>query len=430
MSSHIISINLRIWIPGSQLAADEMMLPFDGRSHEITNIPNKPHPIGVKVWGIAQSNFLIVWNYHTPGEKGGPLNTRTPRELGGSKGGKGGNRTQAVVAKMIGLLPQPGECEYLPQPRGPSPYHLWLDNLFTSTRFLEYMRNTYNIGISGTTRQNAGILEPILDFVKGDKGQLPWGTKLSLSTPNGQVAQIAWKDQGKKPTLMMSTVMDGTTDVEVIRKRPKQPSKREEWKHKPFKGQTYAVLGIPEIFDCYNYQMGPVDGFDHLCAMNSGLRQVRRGVSQAIDHWLLRVVLVNTYVIGQVWLREEEKPMLRSQIDWRQDIIEGLLEASAKAAKNTPLHPKASISHRKRPFEDAPRCNTPDPMKLEKALRCKACLGLRQDDRPLKRQALAPLATANGRTSTRHETYYCCRKCRVPLCTGQRDCMNRWHRNQ
>ena len=75
---------------------------------------------------------------------------------------------------------------------------------------------------------------------------------------------------------MMSTVMDGKDDVESLRKRPKQGKKQLEEKHKLFKGQPTAILPIPNIFDCYNYQMGPVDGFDHLCAMNSGLRRVKR----------------------------------------------------------------------------------------------------------------------------------------------------------
>lgn len=69
-------------------------ISLDGRSHEKTNIPNKPNPIGVKVWAIAQSNYLLVWNYYTPGEKNGPPGTRVPTELGGSKKkGTGGNKT-------------------------------------------------------------------------------------------------------------------------------------------------------------------------------------------------------------------------------------------------------------------------------------------------------------------------------------------------
>ena len=136
-----------------------------GRSKLKVNIPNKPHPIGIKVWGIAASNFLIVWNWHIPGQSGGPVNTRIPVALSGSKGkGIGGNKTQAVVAKLMSLLPQDfGQAE------DEAPYHLFGDNLFMSNRFLVYMRKDRKIGMTGTTRANAGIVKPILDFVKPNK---------------------------------------------------------------------------------------------------------------------------------------------------------------------------------------------------------------------------------------------------------------------
>ena len=73
-----------------------------------------------------------------------------------------------------------------------------------------------------------------------------------------------------------------------------------------------AELPIPECFDFYNQQMGPIDGFDQLTSSYSGLRRVRRGAWQALEHWLLRAVLANTYVLAQIWLREEERVKLRS----------------------------------------------------------------------------------------------------------------------
>jgi len=65
-----------------------------------------------------------------PGIKNGPVGVRTPRELRGSiKDRKGGNKTQAVVLHLIGRLqrPLPGFL-----------YHVYLDNLFVSTKFVEY----------------------------------------------------------------------------------------------------------------------------------------------------------------------------------------------------------------------------------------------------------------------------------------------------
>jgi hypothetical protein len=89
------------------LAVDEIIVRFEGRSKEITTIPNKPIPTGYKVWGAAQRGFLLVWNWHIPGQKNGPLGIRIPRELSGTiKAGNGGNKTQAVVLHLIKRLPK------------------------------------------------------------------------------------------------------------------------------------------------------------------------------------------------------------------------------------------------------------------------------------------------------------------------------------
>jgi hypothetical protein len=110
------------------LAVDEIIVRFEGQAKEITTIPNKPTPTGFKVWGIAQRGFLIAWNWHIPGIKNGPVGVRTSQELGGTKKARnGGNKTQVVVLHLLNYLPEP--------PQG-SGYHIYLDNLFVSTRFI------------------------------------------------------------------------------------------------------------------------------------------------------------------------------------------------------------------------------------------------------------------------------------------------------
>jgi hypothetical protein len=149
---------LAVWKPGRDLAVDEIIVRFEGRSKETTTIPNKPIPTGYKVWGAAQRGFLIVWNWHIPGIKNGPVGVRTPRELGGTKkAGNGGNKTQAVVLHLIKRLPKP--------PKG-SGYHVYLDNLFVSTRFVQYARSQ-GVAITGTYRITGGVIQELLDLQKG-----------------------------------------------------------------------------------------------------------------------------------------------------------------------------------------------------------------------------------------------------------------------
>ena len=158
------------------------MVRYEGRAKETTTVPNKPTPTGFKVWGAAQRGFLLVWNWHIPGEKNGPVGVKTPRELGGTiRAGNGGNKTQAVVLHLIGRLqkPSPGFT-----------YHVFLDNLFVSTKFVEYAR-TQGIAITGTCRDTGGVIQELLDLKKSDKKDvIKWGTTYSMLTKSGKVYQV------------------------------------------------------------------------------------------------------------------------------------------------------------------------------------------------------------------------------------------------
>jgi hypothetical protein len=117
-----------------------------------------------------------------PGQKNGPLGIKTPRQLGGTlRRGKGGNKTQAVVLYLVSRLPKP--------PKG-SGYHVFLNNLFVSTRFVEYARSQ-GVGITGTCRDNRGVIQELLDLKKKDKSDvIKWGTTYSMPIENGEVCQL------------------------------------------------------------------------------------------------------------------------------------------------------------------------------------------------------------------------------------------------
>jgi len=53
LSDHIQKVNLQVWIPGQDLAVDEIMARFLGRVSEAIIIPGKPIPTGFKIWGIG-----------------------------------------------------------------------------------------------------------------------------------------------------------------------------------------------------------------------------------------------------------------------------------------------------------------------------------------------------------------------------------------
>jgi hypothetical protein len=353
------------------LAVDEIIVRFEGRSKETTTVPNKPTPTGYKVWGAAQRGFLLVWNWHIPGQKNGPVGVRTPRELGGTiKAGNGGNKTQAVVLHLIKRLPK------LPKGSG---YHVYLDNLFVSTRFVQYARSQ-GVAITGTCRTTGGVIKELLDLQKSDKKDvIPWGETYSRYTPNGEVCHVGWKDQAF--VLIMSSFISGDERVERLRKRPKETSSKAKTARKPFGKEPVKVLSIPAIADGYNYYMGAVDEFDHLTAQNAGLRHVERGGHQALEHWLLRTVLINCYLLALCSdVPEPRQVSFRSQQDFRRQLVSALL---AKG-RDSEICPKRRISQISQGAEQVP-VESHELVKLSKVGHCMCCRGLRFGDRPKKR---------------------------------------------
>ena len=286
------------------MAVDESICRFTGRAFEVTTVPNKPTPTGIKIWNIGQRGFLSQWAWHKPGSKFGPVGVKTPIELGGSVSGKGGNKTQAIVLHLLERLP-------------PARYHVYLDNLFTSNSLMEVLRS-HGFGATGTCRTNAGVISELIDIKKNDKGkdEMARGTLISIPTASGLVNQCGWKDNAF--ALTMSTVHDRKSKVTRVRKRPKKTSSKAKTARVPFGDQPTKELEIPKLYDCYNHNMLAIDVADQLASSNSGRRRIKRGAWQALDQWLLVTTLVNCYLVAFYSDIEGERQVkFRSQQDFR-----------------------------------------------------------------------------------------------------------------
>ena len=101
----------------------------------------------------------------------------TPRELRGSISSKGGNKTQATVLYLLDRLP-------------PAKYHVYLDNLFTSTTLIKVLRS-HRYRATGTCRMNSGVISELVNIKKNNKGkdEQAWGTLISIPISSGLVNQ-------------------------------------------------------------------------------------------------------------------------------------------------------------------------------------------------------------------------------------------------
>jgi hypothetical protein len=117
-----------------------------------------------------------------PRQKNSPLRIKTPRELKGTIiARKGGNKTQAIVLHLIKRLPKPLKG---------LGYHVFLNNLFISTKFVKYTRSQ-GVGITSTCQDNRGVIQELLDLKKKDKSDvIEWGKTYSMPIKNSKVYQV------------------------------------------------------------------------------------------------------------------------------------------------------------------------------------------------------------------------------------------------
>jgi hypothetical protein len=111
------------------------------------------------------------------------------------------------------------------------------------------------------------------------------------------VIQVGWKDNAL--VLGMSIILDTKDSVNKDRKKPSVISMSAKTTRVPFGRDEYIKsMSIPLFFELYNYNINTIDRGDQLAAINPGLRYYVRGGWQAVEHWLLRVVLCNCFILA------------------------------------------------------------------------------------------------------------------------------------
>ncbi|EMT73705.1 PiggyBac transposable element-derived protein 2, partial [Fusarium odoratissimum] len=194
-SDHIQAVSMQLFRPGPHLAVDECIIRYTGNSDSITTIKGKPDPVGFKIWVIAQMGFYVKWLWHIKEDEYGDNDDAL-------------NSTQAVVVGLTKTLPK-------------STYHVFVDNLFSSTPLFRNLRKQ-GYEATGTARTNSGIHKELVRD-KNDDGK----AKRMYEFNAVKVNQMAWKDN--KLVLFSFTVFTGADDERVIRQK-KPSSKKSEAK--------------------------------------------------------------------------------------------------------------------------------------------------------------------------------------------------------
>jgi hypothetical protein len=396
LKEHIQAAFMKYWIPGRDVTIDECMIGFTGRSNAILKIPSKPISEGYKGWVLAQSGYVLAWLWHqkTKGPIGIP---RVPKALGS-------NKTAAVVPFLLNLLPKRPGLRYV----------VWLDNLFSSTKLFNYLRDL-DYGAVGTCRTDSGICKDFVNKKAQDKkvDKIPWGTLEQAPTADSHIMQTAWKDNAL--VLLMSTIHEASdTKNHVIRnrKRPALTSTSAKTARKPFGNEVRKDLPIPKLIDDYNRRMNGVDIADQLREHESGHRRVCTGGWHALFYFIFNTVLVNSYLLSSVETQAEFRTLLYLQ----------LLGKGASTRKR-----KWSV-----PQPDSGLCIAPDKPEtredqgseapLHKRVHrsktgdCCGCHYAGLTRAPKKRRILGEIDPNSGANFRARRSIYGCLACNVPLC--------------
>ncbi|KAH7463444.1 hypothetical protein FOMA001_g18049 [Fusarium oxysporum f. sp. matthiolae] len=301
------------------------MVRFPGGSLETTTVPSKPIPTCFKVWAVAQRGYFLRWLGHRPGRKFGPAGIRhTYRRLPSQPRRQRQQRwlrepqstvylnpTQAVVVALVNLLTE-------------ARYHVFLDNLFSSSNLFRRLRQLGH-GATGTARRNSGLYRLLVKLKAGDNtaaGSIPFNCLKAIPPADNLVNQIAWKDNAL--LLFLSTVFTGNEWIDRKRKRPTtdQPA---AWPMQEFFGEDpVKVVSIPSIAATYNDEMNAVDRGDQMRAYWGPDRRVRRGGWRALAwDFLLEIALINSFILQQRG-NPRWKPE-KSQAEWRQRLVNDLV---------------------------------------------------------------------------------------------------------
>ena len=390
-STHIKDVSKHWWRPSSNISVDEAMIRFTGRSKDIVRLPNKPVSVGYKIWITADSGFIIDFMYHSKDK--GPIDysKATCPKLA---------PTQGVVVNMLAKLP--------PAPTPNHKYHCFLDNLFSSPKLMDRLREM-DIAATGTTRPNRVDSKQLSTMKSSEKSRdrIPWGTVYARKHKEEEVMQVGFKDNAF--VLLLSTAFDGWEQpVERLRRQPAKTSTSAKTAREPFKGQSTMKLEIPHIIDQYNHNMNGVDIADQLRSEHTPRWRMRRGGQQALLYlFLFGIAVTNSHLLQ---LHSWPSPIPTMDAFRRRLCSEILNKFGAKAAMQATNSTTA----------------TPTSMPHESTRRevrqfCAFCFSKR-------RNWLLEYEQLQAALPQKHKIITGCKACGVNLCdNSKRRCFRLWH---
>lgn len=288
--------------PHQQLAVDEAMILFKGRSSLKQYMPLKPVKRGYKAWCICDSTNGYMYN----------LDLHTGASIGSLADDDGlGSR---VVQKLM-------------EPLYNLNHHVYMDNFFSSVSLATKLKtkSTYMIG---TARSNRKRWPASLKDVKGIGKAMSRGE--SRATVVDGVECIVWKDN--KAVALVNTISN-PNEASTVPRRNKDGSRRQ--------------VPCPKSVELYNKYMGGVDLFDSRRKTYSSSRKSKKWWLR-IYYFLLDTAATNAYVL----YKETPHTKALTQKEFTVVLVEYLLGSFSVRKRSSAQLPPPASRLRERHFPD------------------------------------------------------------------------------
>lgn len=315
------------------VSIDEQMIPFTGASPARRYVPNKPNPIGLKNFVLANPQGLVldfvvdqgVSSYHPVPNLG-------------------------VGALVIAHL-----CEGLT-----AGTHVYCDRYFTSISLIEYMLQK-GVYISGTIMRNripavVRQLSNVRELAKRGRGACEM-----IVRNDGRIAIVTWFD--RKPILIASAA-HGIEQLDKCRRWDKRT-------------KSYIEVERPEIIRQYNSKMGGVDLCDRMLSYYRMKTRTRKWTIRTILHFF-DLCVINSWIQYREDCRQLKtaRKDIQDSLAFRMDIGEKFLSATVQTDSSDSDAPPPPTKRRKsktpseyRRFSGAKHLPAIDNVK--NAVRCK-----------------------------------------------------------
>ena len=315
---------------GSNVAIDEMIIRFRGRSNETHRIKNKPIGEGYKFFVVSETDGYCL--NCTPDGRIAAKNNELEYEKDRSMG-----KTESMILHLVEFISSLKEKQInrirkrvrvltrTRQQRGnevvevvQDKFIVTMDNYFTLPKVIAKLREK-GIGVVGTSRFRKNWPSKELKCIDGEKVQFNdffW----MIDTHSTLVAR--WKDNGM--VFLTSTVHQVGNTIERLRKKPRSTATNKNHVEAVWGNNGSTNIYIPTLVDDYNHWMGGVDMTDQLISYyHPNIRCFRTWLPMFLQ--ILSMIRTNSFVVYKSYYNQQNRKPPLNHKQFTLAMIESLL---------------------------------------------------------------------------------------------------------